>query len=48
LFTTIDKLQIKFGTVPRPVLQIEIKECAEKKEMTVFFEGVRFTKPFKK
>jgi len=32
LFTTIDKLRIEFESVPRPVLQIEIKEQAEKKK----------------
>lgn len=32
LFTAIDKRQIKFGSVPRPVLQIEIKEQTEKKK----------------
>ncbi|XP_066352699.1 uncharacterized protein [Miscanthus floridulus] len=32
LFATIDKLRIEFESVPRPVLQIEIKEQAEKKK----------------
>ncbi|KAG0551642.1 hypothetical protein BDA96_01G440400 [Sorghum bicolor] len=32
LFATVDKLRIEFESVPRPVLQIEIKEQAEKKK----------------
>lgn len=32
LFTSIDNLRIEFESVPRPVLQIEIKEQAEKKK----------------
>jgi len=32
LFATIDKLRIEFESVPRPVLEIEIKEQAEKKK----------------
>jgi len=30
LFDTIDKLRVEFESVPRPVLQIEIKEQEEK------------------
>jgi hypothetical protein len=38
LFANIDKLRVDFESVPRPVLQIEIKEKAERRQLSRSFK----------
>lgn len=41
LFANMDKLRVEFESVPRPVLQIEIKEKEEKSRRSRSFKGAR-------